>query len=542
MFGWYPAPICGTIFRQSDRLYFTLKGCLSLSQTQQSGILLHITSLPSRYGIGDLGVHAYRFIDFLSEAGQTIWQMLPPLHAGLGNSPYHSYSAFAGNPLLIDPDYLAFEGFVTEEELSSVPASFSEGPVQYEEVLPWKEKLLEKAAARFFVEYADITKKMQQVIDAKRADAGAIRAAADSLHIDPMRLSLFQDFERFTLREQDWVNEYALYMASSIERVNYYLFVQFIFDRQWMALKSYAHKRGIKLLGDVPFYVSPDSVEVWTHPDLFQLDESGAPSAIAGVPPDYFSAHGQLWNNPLYDWAGHSQELTDWWIRRIAHQLDYFDLLRLDHFRGFESYWSVPAGSKDARSGHWEKGPGLDFLKELGAAIAPAGQDLPLIAEDLGDITDAVRDLLSRSSLPGMKVLQFAFESEESTYLPHRFESSHCICYTGTHDNDTTRGWFEHAPEAVRHRACSYLESMLPDLAAPVDDESIAAVMIEAALASPAETVIYPMQDVLGLGSEARMNTPGTAEGNWRWRFSWDQVGPDTASWLKSLSERYKRF
>ena len=474
-----------------------------------SGILLHITSLPSRYGIGDLGENAYRFVDWLALSGWQYWQMLPLTHPGLGNSPYHSRSAFAGNPFLIDPDNLVREELLTEEEVSDIPDAFEDGQVNYEAVIPWKESLLEKAAARFFVEYTQLTEQYKK----------------DPASVDPMRLMLFQDFERFTLKEQDWLNSYALYIADSAEGINYYLFVQFIFDRQWRALRHYANKRGVKLIGDIPIYVAPDSADVWTHPELFQLDEEGRPSAVAGVPPDYFSQTGQMWNNPLYDWEGHKRELAGWWISRILRQLDYFDLLRLDHFRGFESYWSVPAGSEDSRAGHWEKGPGAGFFELLRAVLYGENSkdaSLPLIAEDLGDITDEVRQLLHDSALPGMKVLQFAFESDDSDYLPERFNTSHCICYTGTHDNDTARGWFTHADERVKERLRAYAGRELPGV--EVTEETAASVLTRLAMDSKAELVIVPMQDILNLGSEARMNIPGTPEGNWRWRFTWEQV------------------
>ena len=487
---------------------------------RSSGILLHITSLPSRYGIGDLGENAYRFVDFLVQSGQRLWQMLPVLDAGLGNSPYHSSSAFAGNPWMIDPEDLVSMGFLTEDELRDIPEGFSEEQVCYEAVIPWKKALFQKAAVRFFTEYTHVVKMIQ-----------AGEAA------DQARLALFQDFELFTLREKAWLNDYALYNASTTDEVNYYLFIQFIFDRQWSALKRYANKRGVSLIGDIPIYVSPDSVVTWMHPELFQMDENGSLTAVAGVPPDYFAEKGQMWNNPLYDWAGHRDELFDWWIRRIRHQLEHFDILRLDHFRGFESYWAIPAGSEDARSGHWEKGPGIAFFNALSESL---GTNLPLIAEDLGDITDDVRALLKETRLPGMKVLQFAFESDESAYQPHRFESANCVCYTGTHDNDTTRGWFEHADEAVRKRVVSYLEKMFPG-SQPVDDDHIAEAMIRTALASRADTAIFPMQDLLNLGSEARMNVPGTAADNWRWRFSWGDVTAEMQDKLKDWSCQYHR-
>ena len=489
----------------------------SQTSVRASGILVHITSLPSKYGIGDLGGNAYRFVDFLADSGQRLWQMLPITHPGPGGAPYHSRSAFAGNPYLIDPDNLVLEELLSPEDVENIPSSFSDEAVNFDEVLPWKEKLLEKAAAQFFVEYSNLTKEFKR----------------DPASVDPMRLQLFQDFERFTLREQDWLNPYALYMAASAEQINYYLFVQFIFDRQMRALKRYAGKRGVQLIGDVPIYVAPDAADVWNHPELFMIDEDGGMSMVAGVPPDYFSETGQLWNNPLYDWAGRTRELTGWWVGRIMRQLDYCDLLRIDHFRGFESFWAVPAGSEDARAGHWEKGPGAGFFEIIRAYLDRP--DLPLIAEDLGDITDAVRELLKDTGLPGMKVLQFAFESEDSSYLPWRYEDDNCVCYTGTHDNDTARGWFEKADEAVRRRVLAAFQRE------KINPGNIAAGLIDMAMGSRAKMALFPMQDVLNLGSEARMNVPGTAKGNWGWRFTWDQIPADCAGRLKAKAVKYNR-
>ena len=433
--------------------------------------------------------------------------MLPVLDAGLGNSPYHSSSAFAGNPWMIDPEDLVSMGFLTEDELRDIPEGFSEEQVCYEAVIPWKKALFQKAAVRFFTEYTHVVKMIQ-----------AGEAA------DQARLALFQDFELFTLREKAWLNDYALYNASTTDEVNYYLFIQFIFDRQWSALKRYANKRGVSLIGDIPIYVSPDSVVTWMHPELFQMDENGSLTAVAGVPPDYFAEKGQMWNNPLYDWAGHRDELFDWWIRRIRHQLEHFDILRLDHFRGFESYWAIPAGSEDARSGHWEKGPGIAFFNALSESL---GTNLPLIAEDLGDITDDVRALLKETRLPGMKVLQFAFDSrEENDYLPHNY-TENCVVYTGTHDNDTVMGWLETAKPEDIDFARTYCK--MPD------DEPFNWGLIRTAYESKADMAVVPMQDILGLGKEARMNTPSTLGGNWTWRV-------DKAALTDALAEKLKKM
>lgn len=489
-----------------------------------SGILLHSTSLPGRYGIGDLGRDAWKFIDFLDEADQSVWQCLPLGPLGSSGSPYQSLSAFAGNILLISPDLLAEDGLLEESDLADCP-DFSPYTVDYEAAAAYKTALLELAYRHF------LEKPLPEIQ---------------------------QEYETFIRRESFWLDDYALFCSVSEEegtpdwtswtpglakrrpealeaakvrlaqRMGYYRFTQYLFSRQWDRLHRLASSRHITLIGDIPIYLSENSADVWANPELFELDSTGHPTDVSGVPPDYFSATGQLWNNPLYNWPEHKRTGYAWWIARIRRQVSLTDIVRLDHFRGLEAYWSVPAGEKTAVGGHWCKGPGSDFLKALRSGL---GGRLPLIAEDLGIITPPVRALRDEFGLPGMKVLQFAFDGDESDYLPYLYDEN-CICYTGTHDNNTTLGWFMETDEAVRERVRSYLHS---------DGSDISWEMIRLAVSSVARYAIYPLQDVLGYGGDCRMNIPGVAEGNWNWRFTWEALSPDAAARLRELNRIYGR-
>lgn len=497
--------------------------------SRMSGILLHPTSLPSPYGIGDLGQEARRFIDFLVDSGQHLWQLLPLTHTGFGDSPYQSFSAFAGQPLLISPDHLKELGLITDEMLSGLPETDPEH-VDYSAVIPWKYGLLKMAYEQF------LSKKSDHVF--------------------------LQDFQEFCQKEAFWLDDYALYMAlkdsqngqiwlewpenlrspseafktqltqTYAKEIGYYQFLQFLFFTEWEDLKTYANERGIKIIGDIPLFVSMDSADVWANKHLFQLDSTGYPLAVAGVPPDYFSATGQLWGNPLYNWDVHKDDGFSWWIKRIKNQLRILDTLRIDHFRGFEAYWSVPYGEETAINGHWVKAPGLELFTAVKEAL---GEDLPIIAEDLGVITDEVNALREHFHFPGMKVLQFAFDSTgEGDFLPHRFQSPNCICYTGTHDNDTTRGWFSSLREDCRNKVLAYTCTQ--------DSEQLSHGLIRSCMASIAAYSIFPLQDVLDLGSDARMNFPGKASGNWNWRFKKDALTEDLAKELKDLSILYGRY
>ena len=496
-----------------------------------SGILLHPTSLPSPYGIGDLGAAAYRFVDFLEKAGQHLWQILPLTHTGYGDSPYQSFSAYAGQPLLISPDHLKELGLVDATGLADVPPGCPEA-VDYGAIIPWKQSVYEKAYTRF-------------------------------LDASPRRLPLYTEFLDFVQAEKDWLDDYALFMACKSvnggvswlewedkyrmptpefkeklrgtlkEQIGFYQFLQFIFYKEWMHLKSYANDHGVRIIGDIPIFVSMDSADVWANQHLFQLDTKGFPLRVAGVPPDYFSATGQLWGNPLYDWEAHEKEGFSWWISRIRHQLKSLDILRIDHFRGFESYWAVPYGEETAIHGKWVPAPGYELFRAIQEAL---GDELPIIAEDLGIITPEVDALRQEFHFPGMKVLQFAFDNlGENNYLPYRFTTPDCVCYTGTHDNDTTLGWYRTLSPECQQRIRRYIRCT-------DDDTRISREMIAAALGSIAGYVIFPLQDVLGYGSSARMNTPGTASGNWSWRFTEGALREELAQALREDTLLYGRY
>lgn len=490
-----------------------------------SGILLHPTSLPGRFGIGDLGPEAYRFVDFLHAAGQGLWQILPLGPTGFGDSPYQSFSAFAGNPLLISPELLMQDGLLDENVLEQVPA-FPEHRVDYLAVARWKHTILRQAAARFFRQGPS---------------------------------PLFGEFEAWCQQEAGWLENYALFMAlkeayngapwtdwdsalaqrqpAALQRarqdlqgaVRVHQFIQFIFFRQWKALREYAHAHGVRIIGDIPIFVAHNSADVWAHPELFFLDHAGQPTVVAGVPPDYFSPTGQRWGNPLYRWDRMAQDQYAWWAQRMRKTLALVDIVRVDHFRGFEAYWEVPAEEPTAIHGRWVPGPGLAFFHALEAELGP----LPIIAEDLGIITPAVEQLRDACGFPGMKVLQFAFGSgPDNPYLPHNYTTPRCVVYTGTHDNDTTAGWFAQLPPEERAYVCRYLDS---------DGTEIHWDMIRLAMLSIAEMAVVPLQDVLGLGSEARMNLPGRPHGNWTWRCPAGALTDAVAKRLRQLALDYGR-
>ena len=495
-----------------------------------SGILLHPTSLPSPYGIGDLGKESREFVDFLEKAGQHLWQILPLTHTGYGDSPYQSFSAFAGQPLLISPEKLAEDGFLTEEELCGCPDNDQEH-IDYGMIIPWKEHIFSLAYERF------VQKK-----------------AEDS--------ELAESFHTFCQENSCWLTDYALFMACKKanngkswlewdenyrqpspsekqklldtlnEDVVYYQFLQYIFFTEWEELKAYANEKGIRIIGDIPIFVSMDSADVWANQHLFQLDPDGYPTGVAGVPPDYFSATGQLWGNPLYNWDAHKEDGFAWWISRIRSQLNHLDILRIDHFRGFEAYWAIPYGEETAVNGSWEPAPGHELFRAIEKEL---GEGLPIIAEDLGIITPEVDALREAFHFPGMKVLQFAFDSTgESSYLPHQFTDTQCVCYTGTHDNDTTAGWYSTLREECQDKLRNYVNN--------TEEARISMDMIRLCLSSIASYAIFPMQDVLSLGSEGRMNTPGTAAGNWGWRYKKEMLSDDLASELNTLTKLYGRY
>ncbi len=489
------------------------------------GAVLHVTSLPGRFGIGDLGPEAYRFVEFLAAAGQSVWQVMPLGPTGFGDSPYQCFSAFAGNPMLVSPDLLVEEGWLAADDLASVP-SFPAAAVAYSDVIPWKEALLAKAH-RGFRERA--TPWQKERFEAFRR--------APSIAVWLRDYALFR-----TLKEHhggaEWVSwDPALAhrepRALETARQKYSLeierheFLQFVFFRQWAALRDHARLSGIRLLGDVPIFVAHDSADAWAHRNQFRLDSEGRPVVVAGVPPDYFSPTGQLWGNPLYDWCAMEADGFAWWVARLRTLFSLVDMIRLDHFRGFQAFWEIPATETTAIGGKWVEAPG----EALFARIRDQLGDPPIVAEDLGVITPPVRSLRDGFGFPGMKVLQFAFGSgPDAEYLPHNFPR-HAVVYTGTHDNDTTEGWFDKAGSAEREGFARYVGS----------HDSAASALIRLAYASVADLALVPMQDFLGLGSEARMNTPGRREGNWSWRFTWNQVESGLAERLAKLAYGYGR-
>jgi len=490
-----------------------------------SGVLLHPTCLPSPYGIGDLGPGASQFVDWLAEMRQGLWQVLPLTPTSVGDSPYFSPSAFAGNPLLLSPDRLIEDGWLNRDDLDGAP-SFDEDRVDYEAVGRFKANLLERAADRFDAQAT-----------AKQNEALASFAAAEADWLDDYALFMALKAEnggrpwtewpqRLAQRDPAALDEARTRLSRAIRR---HTLGQFFFYEQWRALKAHANGQGLEIVGDLPIFVAHDSADVWAHADLWRLDANGNPEVVAGVPPDYFSATGQLWGNPHYDWQRMAETRYAWWVKRIRTLLSLVDRIRIDHFRGFAAFWEVPAGEPTAVNGRWVPGPARAFFQALADQLGP----LPIIAEDLGVITPDVVELREAFALPGMKILQFAFDtSEENNYFPHLFERN-AVVYTGTHDNDTTLGWYQKAKPADRALMAEYIGK------AQIDEPHWD--LIRLAHASVANTSVIPLQDLLGLGSEARMNTPGTSGGNWAWRFRQDALTLDVTSRFRRLTELYDR-
>jgi 4-alpha-glucanotransferase len=491
---------------------------------RKSGILLHPTSLPGRHGIGDLGKPAFGFADFLSASGQSLWQVLPLGPPVYGNSPYQCSSSMAGNPLLIDLEELARQGLFSPEDLEQVPI-FPADRVDFGTVIQHKWRFLRKAARAFF-----------------RMKSGQLRIEYEQFCAEKRWLDKFAEFSALKeLNEGAAWTEWTRISPPDREEVDTHKFIQFEFFRQWAALKNYCAGKGIKIIGDIPIFVAHNSADVWSHPQLFDLDERGKPRTIAGVPPDYFSATGQCWGNPLYRWDVMEQTGYEWWISRIRSLLAQVDLIRLDHFRGFEKYYAIPGHATTAVHGEWLNGPGDRFFGTLKNALGC----LPFIAEDLGLITLEVHALRDRWNLPGMRVLQFAFGGDDpaNPFKPFNF-IRYCVAYTGTHDNDTIVGWLSNLEggdstrtaeqcQMERRNALNYLGCQSEDL--PWS-------FMRLISASVADMAIFPLQDVLGLGSEARMNRPATSENNWRWRVMQDQLTPEVAARLRTMTETYGRI
>ncbi|UCG92859.1 MAG: 4-alpha-glucanotransferase [candidate division WOR-3 bacterium] len=491
------------------------------------GILLHITSLPSSYGIGDLGPRAYQFVDFLAEARQRFWQILPlnPTDVACDNSPYHSISAFAYNPLLISPEFLIKKGLLKNADEVRVP-DFPEERVDYRAVTTYKKKIFRSAFERFRARRKTKTYKKFCSANAHWLDDFCLFVALR----DHFHGRVWSDWPiEMKNRQQKALNKFKKELREEIEMEK---FLQYTVHHQWFSLKQYCNKRGIRIIGDIPIYVDYDSVDVWSNPEMYKLDRRKRSSVVAGVPPDYYSDTGQLWGNPLYRWNVLKKSRYDWWIRRVEHNAHLFDIVRIDHFRGLVAYWEVSAHEKTAIHGKWIKAPAMDFL----GVLTKRFHHLPIIAEDLGTITQDVRAVIRHFKFPGMKVLLFAFGEDNPMhpYLPHTYEN-HCIVYTGTHDNNTIRGWFEkEATPEHKKRLFRYLGQR-------VSINRLHWEFIRLAMRSVADMVIVPMQDILGLGMKARMNHPGTSQGNWRWRVSAQQLTPTLAKKLSHMVETYGR-
>lgn len=493
---------------------------------RKQGILMPISSIPSAYGIGTFGRASYAFVDFLEKAGQKLWQILPLGPTGYGDSPYQSFSTFAGNPYYIDLELLIEKGYLTKEECDAYDFGDNEHDIDYEKIYFSRFKVLRQAWKR-------------------AVDKG---------------LSKKPDYQEFVEKNSYWLEDYALYMAVKnafggvcfmewdedirlrkkkalaryreelAEEIDFYRFQQYLFITQWKALKKYANKKGIEIVGDIPIYVAFDSADTWANPKLFQLDEDGKPIGVAGCPPDVFAVTGQLWGNPLYNWKYHKKTGYEWWLRRIAYCYELYDVVRIDHFRGFDEYWFVPYGDPTAENGHWEKGPGYELFETMKKKLGKK----KVIAEDLGFMTDSVMKLVKKTGYPGMKILQFAFDAwQDSEYLPHNY-SKNCVVYTGTHDNDTTVGWMKQMPAKDVRFAMQYLNVQ--------NKKELTWACIRAAVASCADTAIIPIQDYLELGSEARINVPSTLGTNWRWRMDKDALTKELAKKIRQLAKTYGRL
>lgn len=507
-----------------------------MSFPRASGILLHPTSLPGGHGIGDLGRAAYAFVEFLEETGQSLWQVLPLGPTGYGDSPYQCFSAFAGNPLLVSLDALIEDDLLTAEDLAAPPA-FSSACVDYGPVIEFKSRLL-KQAHENFVERGSVKLKSEYLEFIERSawwldDYAAYRAIKD-LH-DGREWTKWDSY----LRDRE-ATAMHFFLENHKREISRQKFLQFLFFKQWLSLADYANSRGVKIVGDVPIFVAHDSADVWANRELFHLDGEGRPTRVAGVPPDYFSETGQLWGNPLYDWQVMREQGYRWWIDRIRQTLATVDIVRLDHFRGFEKYWAVPGDETTAINGKWEDGPGADLFHAIRQTLG----DLPIIAEDLGFITPEVEDLRNGLGLPGMRILQFAFgaDPQADEFKPYNF-APNSVVYTGTHDNDTTIGWFTTAGAGDSTRSNDEVEEERDFVKRYLgtDGREIHWDFIRLALASVANTAIIPLQDVLGAGSEARMNVPARESGNWGWRYVEGQLTADLRRRLAELTNIYGR-
>jgi 4-alpha-glucanotransferase len=508
-----------------------------MSFPRSSGILLHPTSLPGAHGIGELGGEAHRFADFLKDAGQSIWQVLPLGPTGYGDSPYQCFSAFAGNPLLINVDSLVKRGYLSADDLDPQPKLPRES-VDFGTLIRWKVPLLKKAAAGF-VQKADSTER-----GAYEAFCQRHAAWLDEFALF-MALKETHDYVMWT----QWEPALALREPAAVDRARRGLheqieankFIQFEFEREWLDLKAHCGRNCIRVMGDVPIYVAQDSSDVWAQPDMFELNPDGTPRVIAGVPPDYFSATGQCWGNPIYNWEKHAQTGFEWWIARFRRAFEMLDMIRLDHFRGFEAYYEIPGTETTAVNGSWVRGPGAALFEAVEAALGK----LPILAENLGVITPEVEGLRNHFGFPGMAILQFAFgkDPQAPDFKPHNYPR-HRVAYTGTHDNDTVVGWWTSTGEgdSVRIAEDVSKEMEFARQYLDTDGSEIHWVMIRTLMASVADTVIFPLQDLLGVGSEGRMNFPGTSSGNWRWRYRAEELALGIGTRLRQMVQAYDRL
>ncbi len=493
---------------------------------RRSGILLPVSSIPSEYGIGTFGKKAYEFVDFLKASGQKLWQILPLGQTGYGDSPYQSFSTFAGNPYFIDLVELIEEGLLTKAECDSYDFGINPEYIDYEKVYLSRYKVLRKAYDRALLKGIEKEKTYQEFVSRN----------ADWLQDYALYMSVKDSFgsvcwiewdEDIRLRKPEAVKEYTETLA---DEIGFYKFQQYLFVKQWKALKEYANKQGVLIVGDIPIYVAFDSADTWASPELFQLDEENLPIGVAGCPPDAFSETGQLWGNPLYAWDYHEKTDFDWWMKRIAYCYELYDIVRIDHFRGFDEYWFVPYGDETAVNGHWTKGPGYKLFETMKRKLG----DKAVIAEDLGFLTDSVIELVEKTGFPGMKIMEFAFGSDANNeYLPHNYKPN-SIVYTGTHDNETIMGWYENVGDPDRTYADEYLGIK--------EGDKVNMKFIAAALCSVADTVVIPMQDYLGLGNEARINTPSTLGGNWEWRMKDGVLTEKLAEEIYKMTKNYGRL
>jgi len=496
-----------------------------MEQNRAAGILLHPTSLSGPDGVGDLGPEAYRWIDFLNQAGCQFWQVLPLGPTGYGDSPYQCFSAFAGNPYLISATSLLDQGLLTKSDLADRP-DFPLERVEYGPVIEWKLKILRRSYQHFQPgDHADLHEEFDSF---KKSENDWLEPFTTFMAIKAQEGGVAWDKWPEELRKRE-TKALKAFKLENADEIDLHAYLQFIFQRQWWAVRNYAHEKGIRIIGDIPIFVAYDSADVWVNKELFYLDEEDLPEVVAGVPPDYFSETGQLWGNPLYNWEVHQDNGYKWWLDRLLAVLNQVDIVRLDHFRGFEAYWEIPYGNDTAIEGQWVEGPGKDFFRVVKEELG----ELPIIAEDLGVITKAVQKMRDDFNLPGMKILQFAFASDpDDDFLPHNYPEN-CVAYTGTHDNNTTRGWYDAAPGREKDLCQRYLAR---------SGQDIAWSMIRLLWQSVAAWVLAPMQDFLSLGEWARMNYPGNPSGNWDWRMHPDAINEGLIQRLHETNFLYGRL